>query len=170
MVHSLFASFRTPYQLLWMFAKPKRTIKSSLFWDIRSYCPMIVDVGFGGMNRLYLQGRRVTLARNQHDTNRNPCCAYCLLYASLLLRLLNFRPWRWRRYIPPKYMSTFTELPEGRIPHIHCCENLNSNREHVLGLSGCMLYSQFPSWRTTHCLLFVKQSHGRSRRKRDCNI
>jgi hypothetical protein len=42
-------------------------IKSSVFWDITPRSPLKVNRRFGGAYRPYLQGQRISQARNQRD-------------------------------------------------------------------------------------------------------
>jgi hypothetical protein len=64
------------------------SMKSTIFWDIMPCSPLSVNGRFGGTYSLRLQGRRNKLS-----------------HAGFLLRLF-FRPWRWRRYVPPKRRLT----------------------------------------------------------------
>jgi hypothetical protein len=43
-------------------------MKSSSFWDITPCNPLKVKRRFGGICRLYLQGRRISRARNQRES------------------------------------------------------------------------------------------------------
>jgi hypothetical protein len=61
------------------------------FWDITPCSPLSVNRNFGETYRLYLQGQ-----------------ATCF-HAVFLLNLF-FRPWRWRRYVPPKRRLTLNRL------------------------------------------------------------
>jgi hypothetical protein len=58
--------------------------KSYIFWDITPCSPLKINQRFGGKYRLHL------------------------LWRWYLARLI--RPWRWRRYIPPKRRLTFNGL------------------------------------------------------------
>jgi hypothetical protein len=42
-------------------------MKSSIFWDITPCSLLKVNRGFGGTYRHHLQGRRISLARNQRE-------------------------------------------------------------------------------------------------------
>jgi hypothetical protein len=42
-------------------------MKILFFWDITPYSPVKVNRHFGGTNSPYLQGRRVSQARNQRE-------------------------------------------------------------------------------------------------------
>jgi hypothetical protein len=59
---------------------------TTVFWDITRCSPFKVSRRFGGTYRLHL-------------------LAFTLVFCSLILR-----PWRWRRYIPPKRRLTFNGL------------------------------------------------------------
>jgi hypothetical protein len=77
-------------------------MKSSNFWHITPCTPLKVYRWFGGICCLDLQGRTLILARNHHEA------AICLLPTSLwFLAWLIVRPWRRRRYVPPKHRVTF---------------------------------------------------------------
>jgi hypothetical protein len=43
-------------------------MKSSIFWKITPCSPLKVNRRFGGTRRLYLQGRRISRARNQSES------------------------------------------------------------------------------------------------------
>jgi hypothetical protein len=78
-------------------------MKSTIFWDIRPCSPLSVNRRIGGTYRLYLQGRKISWARNQRESR-------CLLPTHWFLAQLFLRTWRWRRYIPPKRRLTFNGL------------------------------------------------------------
>jgi hypothetical protein len=42
-------------------------MKSIIFWDITPCSPLSVNRRFGGTYRLYLQGRKISRARNQRE-------------------------------------------------------------------------------------------------------
>jgi hypothetical protein len=42
-------------------------MKNSVFWDTKPYSPLKVNRRFGETCRLYLQGRRISQARNQRE-------------------------------------------------------------------------------------------------------
>jgi hypothetical protein len=67
-------------------------MKSTIFWVITPCSPLKVNPRFGGTYRLHLQGR------------------VCHLLLRWFLAQLNFRPWRWRQYIPPKRRLTLNGL------------------------------------------------------------
>jgi hypothetical protein len=71
-------------------------MKRTVFWDITTCNPLKVNRRFGGTYRLYVQGRRIRRARNLLSRR---------YFAPLILR-----PWRWRRYDPPKCRLTFNGL------------------------------------------------------------
>jgi hypothetical protein len=77
-------------------------MKSTIFWDITLCSPLNVNRRFGGTYRLHLQGRRISWARNQQSSA-------CHLLSYWFLTRLILRPWRWRRYIPPKRRLTFND-------------------------------------------------------------
>jgi hypothetical protein len=64
--------------------------------------PLNVNRLFGWTYRFHLQGRLLYLARNQRAT-----CGLLLLW---FLTQLNFLPWRWRRYVPPRPRLTLNGL------------------------------------------------------------
>jgi hypothetical protein len=70
-------------------------MKSSVFWDITPCGPLKVNRHFGGTFRLHLHGRRISQARNQHESKWQ---------AERILR-----PWR-RQHVPPKRRLTFNRL------------------------------------------------------------
>jgi hypothetical protein len=72
-----------------------------IFWDITPWSPLKFNRRFGRTYRLHLQGRRISRARNQ----RSFPPAFTLVSYRLILR-----PWRWRRYVPPKRRLTFNGL------------------------------------------------------------
>jgi hypothetical protein len=76
------------------FSKQSQLMKSIIFWDMRPCSPLSFNRRFGGTYRLYHQGRR-----NMFSKPTNKQVASCLLAGFLNLFL---RPWRWRRYVPPK--------------------------------------------------------------------
>jgi hypothetical protein len=68
-------------------------LNSTVFWDITPCSPLKVSRSFGGTYHLNLQGGS---ARH--------------LLSRLFLSWFFLRPWRWRRYIPPKRRLTFIGL------------------------------------------------------------
>jgi hypothetical protein len=67
----------------------KRTeIQNAVFWDVAP-CRSCVNRRFGGMYRLYLQGKKI----RERGT-------------SVSRWLQTSLPWRWRRYVPPKCRFT----------------------------------------------------------------
>jgi hypothetical protein len=75
-------------------------IKSTIFWDITPCGPLKANWRFGGTYLLRLQGRRISRTRNQQSSA-------CHLLSRWFLARLILWPWRWRRYIPPKYRLIF---------------------------------------------------------------
>jgi hypothetical protein len=57
-------------------------MKSPAFWDIKSCCPQEVNRRFEATFCLYLQGRRISQARKQHEGD-----GYYFLQAGFLLGL-----------------------------------------------------------------------------------
>jgi hypothetical protein len=88
----------------WEMKEHKLEVKSTVFWDIKPCGPLKVNRCFGGTYRLHFQGRRMNRARNQRETRWQ-----AEFSRSFLARLI-LRPWRWRRYIPPKRLLTFNGL------------------------------------------------------------
>jgi hypothetical protein len=112
-------------------------LTSTIFWDITPCIPLTSSRRFGGTYCLHLQGGRISPARNQHEsrwqaeqrttrryiredsTLHNHRCEnlksyitmspYHLLSRWFLARLI-LRPWRWRRYVPPKRRLTLNRL------------------------------------------------------------
>lgn len=64
----------------------------TVFWDIRACSLLKINRQFWGTCLIYLQGGRISQARNQHEVS------------SML------RPWRWRRHDSPNLWMTFNEL------------------------------------------------------------
>jgi hypothetical protein len=66
------------------------------------------------------------------SSGTTPCSdSACHLLSGWFLACLIFRPWKWRRYIPPKRRLTLNGLhgvisPEENALHNHRCENLKS--------------------------------------------
>jgi hypothetical protein len=75
-----------------------RVMKISIFWDIMSYSPVKLNLCFGGTCLLHLQGRRISLARIQHEAgsrrshkhNRENFRSYILWVLCFLSRLMDF--------------------------------------------------------------------------------
>jgi hypothetical protein len=44
-------------------------MKNFIFWDKMTYSPLKVNGRFGGTCRLYLQGGRISLAKNQRESS-----------------------------------------------------------------------------------------------------
>jgi hypothetical protein len=74
---------------VWIRFNIKYRLKSIIFWNITPCSLLSCNRRFGGKYRLNLQGRR-----NNFVTCHLLTCGFLL---SLFLR-----PWRWRRYFPPK--------------------------------------------------------------------
>jgi hypothetical protein len=100
--------------------------------SIRPYSPLKVNRRFGETYRLHLQGRRISRARNQREIRWQ---------AELI-----FRPWKWKRYIPPKRRLTFNPLyiqryiPKDGTLHNHRCENLKSHIGKLFTRDHCHHY------------------------------
>jgi hypothetical protein len=71
-------------------------MKSTISWDITPCSPLSVNRRFGGTNRLHLEGQKITSARNQRASRWQ-------VLARWFLAQLIFWPWRWKRYVPPKF-------------------------------------------------------------------
>jgi hypothetical protein len=67
-------------------------MKSIIFWDMTQCSPSSFNRRFGEAYRLHLQGRRNKFSKNQQASKQ-----ICWVFLNLFLR-----PWRWRRYVPPK--------------------------------------------------------------------
>jgi hypothetical protein len=90
-------------------------MKSTILWDISPCSPLSVNQCFGATYRLSLQGQKIRWARNQCESRwQNILLATCF-HAGFLLTLF-FRPWIWRRYVPPKRRLTLNGL-HGIISH-----------------------------------------------------
>jgi hypothetical protein len=68
-------------------------LKSIIFCDMTPCSLSSFNRRVGETYRLHLQGRRNKFSKNQHASHLLPCW--------FLLNLF-LRPWRWRRYVPPK--------------------------------------------------------------------
>jgi hypothetical protein len=83
-------------------------LKSTIFWNITPRSPLSVNRRFGGTYRLNLQGRK-------NKFNKKPAWQPMVLatcsHAGFLLNLFS-RPWRWRRYLPPKRRLTLNGLQD----------------------------------------------------------
>jgi hypothetical protein len=53
-------------------------MKSYIIRDIMPCSPLIISLCFGGTNRLYPQGGRISQARNQHEAGSKTSSACCL--------------------------------------------------------------------------------------------
>jgi hypothetical protein len=69
-------------------------MKSIIFWDMTPCSPLSSNRRFRGTYRLHLQGRRNRFSKNQQASKQ-------VASRRFLLNLL-LRPWKWRRYVPPK--------------------------------------------------------------------
>jgi hypothetical protein len=65
----------SPHQPL---LKHPQSVKSIILWDITPCSPLEVSRRFGGTYRLYLQGRRISRARNQSEAGRKLWSVYSL--------------------------------------------------------------------------------------------
>jgi hypothetical protein len=81
-------------------------LKSIIFWDMTPCSPLSVNHRFGGTYRLHLQDRRNKFSKNRKKADSIHLPPACLL---VLLNLF-LRPWRWRRYVPPKRRLTLNIL------------------------------------------------------------
>jgi hypothetical protein len=79
-------------------------MKSINFWDMTSRSPLGVNRRFRGTYRLHLHGRRNKFSKKPLSI----LLSICLLGG--FLQNLFLRPWRWRRYIPPKRGFTLNGL------------------------------------------------------------
>jgi hypothetical protein len=75
-------------------------MKSSIFWDITLCSLLKVNLRFGGMCHLHLQGGRIIQER---DGISHPL--HVGFYNWLILL-----PWIWRKYVLPKRLLTFNGL------------------------------------------------------------
>jgi hypothetical protein len=78
-------------------------LKSSVFWDTTPCSPLKLNRRFGGICCLHLQGRRISPARNQHESTWQAELS-CWFHAWLI------RAWRWRQHVHPKVQLTFNGL------------------------------------------------------------
>jgi hypothetical protein len=65
--------------------------------------PSKANKRFWGTCHLHLQGPRIRQARNKQSSA-------CYMLSRWFLARLILRPWRWRRYVPPKRRSTFNGI------------------------------------------------------------
>jgi hypothetical protein len=72
-------------------------MKSIIFWDITPCSTLKVKWCFRGTHCLHLLGQIISRARNQCESRWQAD----MLSRWFLARLI-IRPWRWRRYVPPK--------------------------------------------------------------------
>jgi hypothetical protein len=72
------------------------TLNSSVFWDTMPFNPLIIHTHLGETSHLHLQGRKVSQARNQHESGSKENSA--------------LQPWRWMWYVPRKHQFTFNGL------------------------------------------------------------
>jgi hypothetical protein len=80
--------------------------KSTIFWDITPCSSLTVNRRFEGTHRLHLHGWKISREKNQRESRW-----LCLAPAFTLVSFwLIFRPWRWRRYVPPRCQLTFNGL------------------------------------------------------------
>jgi hypothetical protein len=87
-------------------------MKSFIFCDIRQCSPLKHNRRFGGIYRLYLQGRRKSQGRNHHEADsKQALLSTCLVLVS------------WRRHVPPKRRLIFNGLSgvvsQKRVPFSH---------------------------------------------------
>jgi hypothetical protein len=68
-------------------------MKSTNFWDITPCSPSSVNRRFGGTCRRHLQGQ-------ENKFRNKPTCK----------QVESRRPWRWRRYVPPRLRLTLNGL------------------------------------------------------------
>jgi hypothetical protein len=105
------------------------SMKSFVFWDIPPWSPLKVNRYFGGTYRLHLQSRRISQARNQHESRwqAEQLCLHmlsrwflaCLYSSTLKMEMtcsfktsVNFQ------------RTTHCYIPEDTILHKHNCGNL----------------------------------------------
>jgi hypothetical protein len=69
-------------------------MKCTIFWDRTPCSPLKVNRRFEGTYRLHCQGWGISRARYQCESKWQA----------------GLRPWRWRRYVPPKRRLTFNGL------------------------------------------------------------
>jgi hypothetical protein len=79
-------------------------MKSIIFWDMTPCSPLSVSRRFGETYSLHLQGRRNKFSKKP----ASKLLATCLLDGFLMKLFL--RPWKWRRYVPPKRRLTLKGL------------------------------------------------------------
>jgi hypothetical protein len=83
-------------------------MKSTIFWDIPPCSPLNVNRRFGGIDRIYYQGR-ISRARYQRESKWQAefCLPFRLLSRWYIARLI--RPWKWR-YVSSNRRLTFNGL------------------------------------------------------------
>jgi hypothetical protein len=94
---------------IWTDVKTAVVMKSSVFWDITTCSPLKVSRCFRGTYRLHFQGR-ISRARYQREAGCKQVGSACHLPSCWYLARLILRPWRWRRYVPSKRLSTVNGL------------------------------------------------------------
>jgi phosphatidylserine synthase len=65
-------------------------MNSSVFWDITPCSPLKVNRRFVGTCRLYLQVRRISQARNQHEAGSKHIYSYLVLAIPLVVQVAIF--------------------------------------------------------------------------------
>jgi hypothetical protein len=84
--------------ILWANYENLRFSQPCLCRDMMPCSLLKVNWRLRGTYRLHLQGRKISRERNQSS-------AFHCFHAGFLLSLF-FRPWRWRRHVPPKRQLT----------------------------------------------------------------
>jgi hypothetical protein len=92
------------------------TLKSSIFCNIIPCSPLKVNRRFGGTRHLHLQSRRMSQARNQHETTAPASCWFLAYYSALNIEMtyssetsVDFH-WTTRRYIPEARLFIITAV------------------------------------------------------------
>jgi hypothetical protein len=108
-------------------------LKSFVLYNITPCNTVKVNLCFRRTYRLHHQSKWISQAINQHKaSSKQADSLHTLLPASfLLLAWRNLRPWRWRRYVPPKqwvdfHWTTRRYILEDRTLYNYRCENLKS--------------------------------------------
>jgi hypothetical protein len=78
-------------------------MKSTIFWDITPCGPLSVNRCFEGTYRLHLQDRKNKLSKK-------PAWKQVASFHAGYFLSLFFRPWIWRRYVPPNRRLTLNGL------------------------------------------------------------
>jgi hypothetical protein len=117
---------------------PNYRKESSNFSDITAWSPLKISWRLGGTCRLYLQGRRISHARNQREAASS--WMRCSSEMSVVVQ-----------------GTTWSYISEDRTLHNHHCENLRFNQE--ITMNSCERYSSIIVSATIHYNTDNQTSH-----------